>query len=142
LDSLTADEGALLLSRTAEREVNNEFNKAVTCEISDFVGGLLLAITTIGGYMKGTPSTMPEYLANLKRSNEVWARSGAEFVDYYDGTLGTVFNIALGELEMHDKNARSLLNISAFMNPDTIPEEVLVASHQTHSLQYLCNKDR
>ena len=94
-------------------------------EILDILGGLPLAITTIGCHVKQSGSTFSECLRHLKQSNSVWAISGKSFVESYEKTLRTVFNIAIEELP--SDSARSLLHILAFLNPDYVPEEMFLS---------------
>lgn len=81
------------------------------------MGGLPLAITTIGGHIKQTGLTLSEFLRELKESNNSWSSSGEFFVENYEKTLRTVFDIVLKKLK---SGAQSLLHILAFLNPDCI----------------------
>ena len=138
--SLSRTEGTRLLFRTLGREPKDEEEEDTASEISDFVGHLPLALTTIGGYITATMTTISEFLANLMASNAIWEEtSGPGYADErtHSKNLGTVFDIALNDLS---KDAQTLLNIFAFLNADKIPEEMLLYKHTDPSLQFLCQK--
>ena len=126
LESLDTAAGFGLLFETLGKHSwpQNEEEEETVYEILNIVGRLPLAITTIGGHIKQSGSTLPEFLRHLKQSNSIWAISGRSFVENYERTLRTVFDIALEELPTD--SARSLLHILSFLNPDFIPEEIFL----------------
>ena len=77
------------------RESITENGEDTVYEILNIVGGLPLAITTIGGHIKQTGLTLSEFLRELKESNNSWSSSGEFFVENYEKTLRTVFDIVL-----------------------------------------------
>ena len=127
LESLDTAAGFGLLFETLGKHSwpQSEKEEDTVHEILDIVGRLPLAITTIGGHIKQSGSTLPEFLKHLKQSNSIWAISGRSFVETYERTLRTVFDIALSELP--SDSARSLLHILSFLNPDCIPEEMFLS---------------
>lgn len=126
LESLDAAAGFDLLFETLGRNrwPRDEKEEDIVYEILDIVGGLPLAITTIGGHIRQSGSTLSEFLGHLKQSNSIWAISGKLFVESYEKTLRTVFDIAIRELP--SDSVRSFLHILAFLNPDWIPEEIFL----------------
>ncbi|MCJ1246224.1 hypothetical protein MMC30_003430 [Trapelia coarctata] len=138
LQPLTSDDGAKLLFKSMDREPLNEQENSYALQISEWVGGLPLAIATIGGYMKLSSSSANRILARLQRSSKVWASSGEGAVSHYKKTLATVFDLALSELK---PNTRHLIDIMAFLNPDHIPEEMLVLKQDSPGLQFLNDED-
>ncbi len=141
LESLDTAAGFDLLFETLgkERWAQDDQEEDAVYEILDIVGGLPLAITTIGGHVKQSGSTLTEFLGHLKQSNSIWAISGKSFVEHYEKTLGTVFDIALRELP--SDRARSFLHILAFLNPDCIPEEMFL-SYRGNDLSLRALSDR
>ncbi|KAF6229946.1 hypothetical protein HO133_004283 [Letharia lupina] len=135
--SLSRTEGTRLLFRTLNRDAKDDEEEVIASEISDFVGHLPLALTTIGGYIKATMTTVPEFLSSLLASNAIWEKSsGPGYADEstYSKSLSTVFDIASKNLSA---DAQTLLNVMAFLNPDMIPEEMLLYNHTDPSLQFL-----
>ncbi|KAK0099727.1 hypothetical protein ONS96_008224 [Cadophora gregata f. sp. sojae] len=115
LSPLISDSGSDLLFRILDRGPKDDSEEIVMHEISTWVGGLPLALVTLGGYMKVSESSPTELFESLKRSSNSWVSSGEGTVRNYDKTLATVFDIALGELS---ENARHLVDILAYLNPD------------------------
>ena len=143
LESLNTTAGFDLLFETLgkDRCSPDEKEEDTVYEILEIVGGLPLAITTIGGHVRQSGSTLSEFLRHLKQSNSIWAISGKSFVEHYEKTLRTVFDIALSELP--SDSARSFLYILAFLNPDCIPEEMLLSYKGNDPLlRYLSDRDK
>ena len=124
IKDLTRDQGAGLIYACMKRKPADEDEKEIARKISDLLGGLPLALTTIGGYIYQTHETMANFLIYLKTSSTAWEVSAVGPAKQYERTLATVFTIALKELPDH---ARCLIDILAFLNPDQIPEEIFMA---------------
>jgi hypothetical protein len=101
------------------------------------VRGLPLAIVTLAGYIKRSSSSPAELFASLKRSSKSWVSSGEGSIRY-DQILATAFNIALGELS---ENARHLVDILVYLNPDHVSEELLTSPHSLPTLKFLNDED-
>ncbi|PVH81623.1 hypothetical protein DL98DRAFT_489524 [Cadophora sp. DSE1049] len=138
LSPLTSDSGSNLLFKVLERAPKGNLEEITTHEISTWVGGLPLALVTLGGYMKVSESSPTELFESLKRSSNSWVSSGEGSIRNYDKTLATVFDIALGELS---ENARHLVDILAYLNPDHVSEELLTFPHSLPTLNFLNDKD-
>ncbi|KAL9103692.1 MAG: hypothetical protein Q9163_001286 [Psora crenata] len=137
LHSFDEDQGAKLLFKYLEREPNHEAEENLARETSCIVGGLPLAIATIGGYINESESSVAEFLEIMKRSSNAWEDTQHTKVMHYERTLGTVFDIALKELP---PKTRNLIEILAFLNPDSIPEGILNAPHDDDEVSFLGNK--
>jgi hypothetical protein len=121
--SLSPDEGAILLLKYTNLDNHDETQSAAAAKISQLVGGLPLALTTVGGYCGRSQYTLVELLHNLQSSLSIWSCSGTSVDWAYEKTLQTVFDTALEELP---RDARDLLEMLAFLNPDSIPEKMLM----------------
>ncbi|KAI4119278.1 MAG: hypothetical protein LQ345_000801 [Seirophora villosa] len=141
IELLSFDEetGAQSLFKYLEREPTDEAESNLARETSAIVGGLPLAIATIGGYIKESESSVEEFLQIMKRSSNAWEDTQHTKLKHCERTLGTVFNIALSELEKYPA-ARKLIDILAFLNPDSIPEGILVAPHDNEEVKFLSSK--
>ena len=139
LESLDTRAGFDLLFKTMgkDRGSISEKEEDTVYEILNIVGGLPLAITTIGGYIHQTDLILSEVLREMKQSNDIWSSSGNYLVQNYEKTLRTVFDIVLKELE---PEARGLLQILAFLNPDCIPEEMFLSYKGKDTFLQLLNK--
>lgn len=137
LQSFDEELGAKLLFKYLERDPADETEKALARETSAIVGGLPLAIATIGGYINESESSVEEFLHIMKRSSNAWEDTQHTQTKHYEKTLGTVFDIALKELP---PGARNLIDILAFLNPDSIPESILIAPHDNEEVKFLSSK--
>ncbi|KAL8897522.1 MAG: hypothetical protein Q9207_007174 [Kuettlingeria erythrocarpa] len=122
-----------------EREAADEAEADLARETSAIVGGLPLAIATIGGYIKESESFIVEFLQIMKRSSNAWEDTQHIKMQHYEKTSGIVFDIALKELSKYPKD-RKLVDILAFLNPDSIPEGILIAPHNSEEVDFLSSK--
>lgn len=137
VNSFNRDDAASLSFKYFQRDAANEKDEEIARELSDTVGGLLLAIATIGGYINQSESNLVEYIQTLKHSSNAWAASAVRPVNQYEKNLESVFDMAISELS---DRARELLAILAFLNPDNIPEALFETAVKKGSLKFLHNK--
>ena len=116
IDSFNAEEGARCLFRYLQRDPIDHVEESVARKISESIGGSPLALATVGGYV-GPKQSLKDFLDHYRST-----RFSKSAVKPYNRTLATVFDVALNEL---DSDARNVLEILAFLNPDEIPEEML-----------------
>ena len=118
--SFTNDEGSLCLFKFLQRDPldSDETNSAK--ELSRLVGGSPLALATVGGYVGNYSLT--KFLKDFNKRSSFWDCKDVSTVSAYERSLATVFDIALEEL---DDDARKLLDVLAFLNPDGVPEDIL-----------------
>ncbi|KAK0615224.1 P-loop containing nucleoside triphosphate hydrolase protein [Bombardia bombarda] len=139
LESLSSDDSITLLFKYLERESRGPEETTKAFEIIGIVGGLRLAIATIGGCILMSNSTIDEFLNHIQPSDKIWDRTESTHVKGYDkGTLGSVFELALSELPA---NSRKLINILGFLNPDSVPEAMFLGTHDDPSLEFLGNAE-
>ena len=94
--------------------------------LSGELGGHPLAIAHFAGYVARSQCSLQLILRSLrdrKYSSRIWAAGSVASLSGYARTLGTVWDLALTRLS---KDARKLLNIISFLNPDSIPEEMFL----------------
>lgn len=91
-------------------------------EVSDMLGGLPLAIVHIGGYISESKHNLSYFRDFFKTRWQKYAWGGKSVVEQYHKRLEIVWDLALEELPA---NARKLIDIMAYLNPDVIPEEWL-----------------
>jgi len=77
---------------------------------------------------------MGEYLKAFRASSNLWQNKSEDANWQYDKTVGTVFDVALAELST---NARHLLYVLAFLNPDGVAESCLFPNNDAQRLEYL-----
>lgn len=137
VESFTRDEGSDLLFKHLRRRHKDEDELEMAREISDILGGLPLAIATIGGYILESDCSISEFLPQLRNSSNAWEASAVGPVQQYEKRLENVFEIALKELP---EDARAFINVLAFLNPDNTPEELFTSALGCGSLSFLKNK--
>ncbi|CAF9904093.1 MAG: hypothetical protein ALECFALPRED_004841 [Alectoria fallacina] len=96
------------------------------------VGGLPIAIAHMAGYMF-TSKTNPKELQQMLETGElydIWSKSKTWTTPQYEQTLDMVWHIALQELST---SARELLYVISMLNPDGIPDELLVEWSSSNS---------
>ena len=121
--SFTNDEGSICLFKYLQRNPLNSDEADSAKELSRLVGGSPLALATVGGYV-GPPSnySLTHFLKDFNKKSLFWDCEDVSTVRAYERSLATVFDIALDEL---DDDARKLLDVLAFLNPDSVPEDIL-----------------
>ena len=121
--SFTNDEGSICLFKYLERDPLDGDERNSAKELSRLVGGSPLALATVGGYV-GPPSnySLTDFLKDFNKRSLFWNCEDVSTVRAYERSLATVFDIALDEL---DDDARKLLDVLAFLNPDGVPENIL-----------------
>ena len=106
-------------------------------DLSDEVGGLPMAIAHISSHIYQAQSDLKSFLATFRRRQSaavVW-ESGSTISTYQTAkTLGIVFDVAISNIS---HNARKLLYILAFLNPDRIGEDTLVMADQNSEFEFL-----
>ncbi len=125
LRSLSIDDSVQLLLKCLRRDstkVTDEDQKVLE-EVSNLLGGLPLAIVHIGGYISESKHSLSYFRDFFKCRWQKYAWGGKSMVEQYHKRLEIVWDLALEELPA---NARKLIDIMAYLNPDEIPEEWLV----------------
>lgn len=134
IKELTREDGGLCIFKYIGREPINRNEMELACDLAEHVGALPLAMATIGGYIGQSQITVEEYFIDVKKSAELWeAAPRVKGVAHYEKSLATVFEKAFSALKDkggNEKPAGDLLNILAFLNPDSIPEEMF-----THGIE-------
>ena len=133
LEALEPEEGALLLLRRAKfiqedalAEDARDDHYAQAMEISREMGGLPLALDQAGAFIEETSSTLTQY---LRLYREEGARLRAERGDYsveHPESVAVTFSLSFENVEAANPAAADLLRICAFLDPNAIPEEILI----------------
>ncbi len=132
--SLGQDDAAALLLKYIQAEPADEMEEEIARDLSDTVDGLPLVIATIGGCISQLGSNLRDFIGKLKTSSDAWTASAVGPVDQYEKNLETVFKIAITVLS---DNARTMIGILAFLNPDHIPEEIFITAIEKRSLGFI-----
>jgi transcriptional regulator with XRE-family HTH domain/tetratricopeptide (TPR) repeat protein len=131
-------EGAQFLLRRAHRldqAADDVINEA--CNIVLELGQFPLAIDQAGAYIEETGCSLHHYLRLYhQHRQELLARRGNHAASY-PNSVATTWSLSFQYLEQHHPAAAQCLQLSAFLAPDHIPEELLIdgASFWTPPLQ-------
>jgi hypothetical protein len=138
LPSLNSSDSIELLFKYLERDSRDVEETSKAFEITNIVGELPLAITTISGSIHMSNLTVAEFLDHIKRSDKIWGKTETTRVQGYDRSLGSVFELALARLP---ENSRKLIHLLGFLNPDSIPEAMLLDGQDLPDLGFLGGPD-
>jgi hypothetical protein len=138
LEPLSSDEGQQAIlsfleggqQSDQEREALEWNSQHRAREIAQRVGQLPLALYHIAGYIKTSRCSLSTFLVAFDKrhqSKAIWT-SNVGSVWQYERTLETVNSIAIEEVKVEKEDARLLLNVLAFLDPDSILDNILFAS--------------
>ncbi len=118
VESFDTQSGANLLLSIISSRIEDDQAR----EISDFLGGLPLAIVMAGAYMTESDITPAEYLQMIKDQNTT---------QFLNDKKPTLQNVLDGTLASLSSDARNLVDCMAFLDPDSIPEEMFLREHES-----------
>ncbi|KAI0534299.1 hypothetical protein GGR58DRAFT_516246 [Xylaria digitata] len=128
LTPMTKEDGARLLLKYLDHKGE---------ESGIEVEGLPIAIAHVAGYVGqlGRPlSYFPEQFKERKQASVVWSMDfRSSMTQQYDHTLDTVWDFAFSAL---GSKSRSLLDVMAMLNPDSIPEHILLDNTDDDKMQF------
>ena len=133
LEKMTLDEGALfLLRRTKILAQDDALQEASSAdlrsakEIADTLDGLPLAIDQAGAYIEEAGCNLSDYL-NLYQSGRLkLLRKRGSFDFDHPASVTDTFSYSLEKIEKISPTAVELLRFCAFLDPDAIPEELII----------------
>jgi hypothetical protein len=123
LTPLTNQEGSELIRRHLRRGGSEQ---EIAEKLSKELGGLPLAIAHFAGYVAKSQCPLKHILESFQqrvKSSQIWSVGDITAVSGYDLTLATVWDLAFRRLS---DDARLLIDIIAFLEPDYIPEVMFI----------------
>lgn len=137
---MSAEEGRLLVARRAKRvqipwtasggreTAPLPLDEAdAAASLANVLEGLPLALDQAGAYIEETGCSIAEYLQRYTHSRqELLARRGLASPGHHPASVTTTVRLAIKQLEQVNPAAEEVLQVCAFLQPDAIPEEVLV----------------
>jgi tetratricopeptide (TPR) repeat protein/DNA-binding XRE family transcriptional regulator len=132
VEKMEPDEGSLFLLRRAKvigpdasLDQAAEESRAKATEIFAALDGLPLALDQAGAYIEETNCGLSKYL-NLfaTRRKELLLRRGRSPVDHPDSVAAT-WSLSFQRVERENPAAADLLRLFTFLNPESIPEELI-----------------
>lgn len=131
IQKMKPSEGALFLLRRLRKFKKGELLESVSEELrkqayalSEAVDGLPLALDQAAAFIEETPSSLNEYHTLFQSERrELLKRRGKHADDHHDSVTTTLL-LAFKMLADHDPAAADLLRVCAFLEADSIPEEI------------------
>ena len=124
---MTVEDGSMLIQRYLRRGASEQ---TAAGALSENLGGLPLAITHFAGYVAQSQCTLEHILDQLRprfKASQVWSSEVNLSASPFAQTLSTVWDLAWQRLT---PNARKILDIMAFLNPDEIPVGLFLGDEQ------------
>lgn len=132
LADMMPEEGALLLLRRSQRiapdamlENASEEDREIAKHLSQMMEGLPLALDLAAAYIQETGHSLHSYrrLYQEQRAKLLNWHSAAS----YPRSVAATLSLSLEKIETNSPIAADLLRLYAFLHPDAIPEEIVVA---------------
>lgn len=134
LERMTPEEGAIFLLRRAKLvepqapiEQACQENQDAAKAISRLLDGLPLALDQAGAYIEETGCSLWGYVECYQTQRATLLnRRGYPVIDH-PASVTTTFSLAFARIEQTNQAAADLLRVCAMLDPDAIPEELLLA---------------
>ncbi|HEY6540839.1 MAG TPA: helix-turn-helix domain-containing protein, partial [Ktedonobacteraceae bacterium] len=134
VDKLDMSEGILLLLRRAKLlspdapldMISSTLSSQAQAIVRE-MDGLPLALEQAGAYIEETGCSLSEYLALYKQRKLALLKRESAFSQEYPYTVASTWALAFQQIEQENPQAAELLRLCAFLDPDAIPEEILVS---------------
>ena len=133
VEEMSEEIGALFVLRRSGRissegvlDDADEADCLVAMDLARELGGLPLALDQAGAYMEESSCSITEYLQLYRRESiALLARRGG-IVNDHPAPVTATWSISFTEIEALQPAAADLLRVCAFLDPDAIPEELVV----------------
>ena len=123
LQSFERDQGVRTLTTMTGTAPSNDQEREAAETIVDQLGGLPLAIVQISDFIRDRQYSFSEFVP-LYRSSAKRIIAKGEAPSEYNHTIGTVWEMSLQKLS---GDARTLQQLLAFLEPDSVEEEMLTS---------------
>lgn len=123
LEPMKPEEGSSLIQRFLRRGGSEQ---EAAENLSTSLGGLPLAIAHFAGYVAKSQCTIEQMSHSLDdrfKSSQIWNAGKVASLSAYEHTLATIWDLAFHRLS---SDSQMLLNLIAFLDPDTIPEDIFI----------------
>jgi tetratricopeptide (TPR) repeat protein/transcriptional regulator with XRE-family HTH domain len=97
---------------------------AAAAELVTALGGLPLALDQAGAYLEATQCGLPTYLELFHTRRAVLLQQRGEGACEHPASVSTTFTLAMTALTQRHPAVLDVLHVCAFLQPDSIPEEI------------------
>ena len=126
VNALTDEDGSKLLLKALDLAQATPNDEQHAYAITKAFGGLPLALSQIGGFIKQRRMSLGDFLPLYARHSAKIDARKAPGSDY-DYTLSTVWNVSFEKLT---EDSARLLNLLSYFDPDSISEDILLQGGQ------------
>jgi tetratricopeptide (TPR) repeat protein/transcriptional regulator with XRE-family HTH domain len=133
LEQMTPEEGALFLLRRAKfLEPDAPLGEACQADqdaaraICRLLDGLPLALDQAGAYIEETACSLSSYIESYQKQQATLLKRRGRLVADHPAPVSTTFSLSFEKVEQTDQTAADLLHLFAFLDPDAIPEDLLI----------------
>ena len=133
VETMTPEVGALFLLRRASLippgvplERASAADRDAALEMVQELGGLPLALDQAGAYMEESSCSPPDYLCLYHKQRDALLSRRGGFVTDHPEPVATTWSLSFNQVERANPAAADLLCLSAFLDPDAIPEELII----------------
>lgn len=146
---MTPEVGALFLLRRASLlapdatlEAASAQDRALALQIVEELGGLPLALDQAGAYMEESAYHLKGYLKLYQRQRTALLKRRGGLATDHPEPVATTWALSFEQVEQADALAAELLRFCAFLDPDAIPEEILLeAARLSHAQENTTSPD-
>ena len=117
----------ILKSPDAPLSQASSAQQATAAAIVKAMDGLPLALDQAGAYIEETPSTLDAYLKAFQRRQAELLQERGKDLNYQHKPVATTWSLNFEQVEQLNPTAADLLRFLAFLAPDAIPEEMIIA---------------
>ncbi len=122
LEEMSPDDAKeFLLNRTGRRDLEPDELKAID-DLAEELSYFPLALEQAGAYIKQLRSRFQDYLSSYRNRGLELLEKGA---GKYRKSVKTTWSLNFQQVEEASKASADLLRVSAFLNPDRIPNELI-----------------
>ena len=146
VDTLDQDVGALfvlrrvdLLAADASLDQALSHDVALARQLVREMGGLPLALDQAGAYIEEVPCSLSDYLKLYRQYRAELLKERRSLLPDHPEPVATTWSLSFEKIEQSNLAAADLLRVCAFLQPDAIPEEILLegAEHLGQEVQAL-----
>ena len=110
-------------------------------ELTQEMGGLPLALDQAGAYIEEVQCSISDYLSLYRTQRATMLKIRGGIVQDHPAAVAATWSLSFARIEQANPAAADVLRVCAFLQPDAIPEEIIVqgASRLGPHLQALSN---
>jgi tetratricopeptide (TPR) repeat protein/transcriptional regulator with XRE-family HTH domain len=103
---------------------------ALTLEMVRELGGLPLALDQAGAYMEESPCSLADYVQVYRKERLTLLSRRGGIIEDHPEPVATTWSLSFEQVQQANPAAADLLRCCAFLDPDAIPEELILAGAQ------------